>query len=153
MTRRENSRRDGFFRIAVRSRWSSRTGYIQRGEFARTDHPRMRTEREPHIGEYAGKTNAIRDLAQKKSVRRPRPIRTETTARCGLLVVVLQDLIAGLGDLLPVLLQAGQDREVALIDHGAAEALDIARTGRLFLRGTAALILGYRTAGNRNREQ
>src|ERR1700753_279545 len=74
-------------------------------------------------------------------------------AGCGLLAVVLEHLIAGLGDLRPVLLQAGQDGEVALIDHLAAEALDIARTGRLFLRGTAALFLGDRTAGEGNREQ
>ena len=45
--------------------------------------------------------------------------------------MILQHLIAGLGDLRAVLLQAGQDREVTLIDHLAAEVLDIARAGRL----------------------
>jgi hypothetical protein len=126
-------------------------GYIGQ-EVARANRPRMRTDREPHIGEYAAKTNAIRDGSQARAAPRIHPV----TARCGLLVVVLEHLIAGLGYLRAVLLQASQDGEVALINHGAAVALDIARTGRLFLRGAAALrrlLLGYRTAGNANRQQ
>ena len=57
-----------------------------------------------------------------------------------LLAVVFQHLIAGLGQLGAVLLQAGQDGEVALIDDRAAEALNVARTGRLLFRRTAALL-------------
>src|SRR3954451_17745218 len=49
-----------------------------------------------------------------------------------LLVVVLQDLVAGLRDLGPVLLEAGQDGEIALVDDRTAELLHIARAGLLF---------------------
>jgi hypothetical protein len=40
------------------------------------------------------------------------------------------------------LLKASQNGEITLIDHRAAEALDIARTSPLFLRRAAALLLG-----------
>src|SRR5665213_2340449 len=94
-------------------------------------------------------------MACRPEPHRARPVTAPAaaTAGCGLLAVVLEHQIAGLGNLRTVLLQAGQDREVALIDHLAAEALDVARTGRLFLRSAAALLLGDRTAGNGNRKQ
>jgi hypothetical protein len=57
-----------------------------------------------------------------------------------LLAVVLQHLIAGLGQLGAVLLQAGQNGEVALIDDRTAEALNVARTGRLLFRRATALL-------------
>jgi hypothetical protein len=37
-------------------------GYIGRGEVARANRPRMRTDRDPHIGEYATKTNAVSSM-------------------------------------------------------------------------------------------
>jgi hypothetical protein len=36
---------------------------VLNGDFA-CSNPRMRTDREPHIGEYAAKTNAICDCSQ-----------------------------------------------------------------------------------------
>jgi len=68
--------------------------------------------------------------------------------RC-LLPVVFQHLIAGRGQLGTMLLKAGQNGEIALIDHRAAEALNVARTSRLFLRRAAALLLGDGAGGNR----
>jgi hypothetical protein len=56
--------------------------------------------------------------------------------------VVLQHLVAGRRDLRTVLLQAGEDREITLIDDGAAVALDVAVAGGLLLRGAAARRLG-----------
>ena len=41
-------------------------GYISQ-EVARANRPRKRTDREPHIGEYAAKTNAIRDGPQARA--------------------------------------------------------------------------------------
>jgi len=58
-----------------------------------------------------------------------------------LLAVVLQHLVAGRRDLRAVLLQAGEDREVTLIDDGAAVALDVAVAGGLLFRRAAALRL------------
>ena len=66
-----------------------------------------------------------------------------------LLPVVFQHLIAGRGQLGTMFLKAGQNGEVALIDHRAAEALNVARTGRLFLRRAATLLLGDGAGGNR----
>ena len=65
MTRPENSRRGGSFRIAVRSRWSSRTGYIRWKTMVShaSQLARMRRDRAPHIGEYVAKTNAICDFS------------------------------------------------------------------------------------------
>ena len=67
----------------------------------------------------------------------------------GLLPVIFQDLIAGPGQLGTILLQAGQDDEIALIDDLAAVALNVARTGRLLLRRAATLLLGDGTGGKR----
>src|ERR1700676_5044629 len=60
MTRPENSRRGGSCRIAIRSRSSSTTGYsLETVASHRPAPPRMRLDREPHIGEYDVKTNAV----------------------------------------------------------------------------------------------
>src|SRR5471032_1533628 len=111
----------------------------------------MRRDREPHIGEYDTKTNAICDF----------PLIPMASGSCEigpamapLLPVAHQHLIASLGQLGAILLQAGQDDEVALIDHRAAETLNVARTGFLLLRRAAALLLlGDRSGGNRERQQ
>ena len=108
----------------------------------------------PHIGEYAAKTNAI----WARSRMRPAPALTAgigliTTIRCerGLLPVVFQHLIAGGGDLGAILLQAGEDGEVALIDHRTAKALHVAGASLLFFRRSAALLLGEGIRRNRYR--
>ncbi|MBW8903674.1 MAG: hypothetical protein JF566_06955 [Bradyrhizobium sp.] len=72
-----------------------------------------------------------------------------------LLAVILEHLIAGYRQFGTVLLEAGQNGEIALIDNRTAEALDIARTSGLLLRSAAALRLGLggRAGGNRQRQQ
>ena len=64
-----------------------------------------------------------------------------TTGRCegGLLPVVFQTMIASRGDLGAILLQAGQNGEIALIIW-TAEALNVALAGLLLF--PAALLLG-----------
>ncbi|QFI77083.1 hypothetical protein F8237_05045 [Bradyrhizobium betae] len=52
--------------------------------------------------------------------------------RPSLLVVALQNLVAGLRDLGAIFLEAGQDGEIALVDDRTAELLHIARAGLLF---------------------
>jgi hypothetical protein len=110
-------------------------------------------DREPHIGEYDGKTNAICDFS-----RIPRPPNQARKRACGrnygmpvvlLLPMVFQHLITSLGYFGTMLLKAGQNGEIALIDHRAAVALNVARTSRLLLRRAAALLLGDGTGGNR----
>jgi hypothetical protein len=56
-----------------------------------------------------------------------------------LLPVGLQDLIAGHRQLWTILLKAGKNGEIALINHWTAIALNVARTSRLLLRRAAAL--------------
>jgi hypothetical protein len=92
-----------------------------------------------HIGEDAAKTNAVYALPRSGEAR--------------LLPVALEHLVAGRGYLGAILLQAGQDDEIALIDHGTAETLHVARTGFLFLRRTAALSLGKGFGGSGKRQQ
>jgi hypothetical protein len=70
----------------------------------------------------------------------------------GLLPVVLQNLIAGRRDLGAILLEAGQNGEIALVDYRTAEALHVTGTGLLFVRGAAAL-LGEGIRRNRDRQQ
>ena len=111
--------------------------------------PRMERDREPHIGEYDAKTNALRDYPRTTTRQIRADGRRMRDASATLLPVVFQHLIAGLGQFGPILLKARQHREVALIDHRAAVALNVARTGRLFFRRTAALLLGERNARNR----
>jgi hypothetical protein len=102
-------------------------------------------DRVPHIGEYAAKTNAIwahqrmRPVAGDHAGNGPR-----TTGRRegDLLPVVFQNLIASRGDLGAILLQAGQNGEITLIDYRTAEALHVAVAGLLLFRRSAALLLG-----------
>src|SRR5207302_4486468 len=81
------------------------------------------------------------------------PRRGLREASAALLPVVFQHLIAGRGQLGTMFLKAGQNGEVALLDHRAAEALNVARTSRLFLRRAAALLLCDGAGGNRLRQQ
>jgi hypothetical protein len=70
-----------------------------------------------------------------------------------LLAVVLQYLVAGRRYLGPVLLQAGEDHEVTLIDDVAAVALNVTVAGRLLFGRAAARRLGRRLGeGCRGRE-
>ena len=55
----------------------------------------------------------------------------------GLLAVALEDLVAGGADLGTMLLETGQDGEIALVDHRTAELLHVAGAGLLFLRRAA----------------
>jgi hypothetical protein len=77
--------------------------------------------------------------------RPPKPVAGRLAAALigafDLLTVAHQYLIAGRVQLGAILLQTRQNDEIALIDHRAAEALDVARTGLLLLRCTAALLL------------
>src|ERR1700704_5126132 len=71
-----------------------------------------------------------------------------------LLSVILQHLIACRAQFGPMLLEAGQNGEITLIDHRAAEALNVARARPLLLRRAAALLLlGDGASGNRYRQQ
>ena len=103
----------------------------------------------PHIGEYVAKTNAIRDGG-------PIPATPDCSpggrACCGerreLCLAYcpwfFSTLIAGRGQFGTVLLKAGENGEVALIDDRAAVALNVADAGFLLLRRAAALLLGDR---------
>jgi hypothetical protein len=104
--------------------------------------PLMLPDRTPHIGEYGFKTNAIGDGARSG---RAGPLLVQAAgeiadAKCGLLAVVLQHHVTSLGQLGAVLLQAGENSEVALIDHRTAVTLNITGTGRLLLGRSAALL-------------
>lgn len=115
--------------------------------------PRMERDRELHIGEYDAKTNALRDCPRKPLRQIRVDDRRMRDGSATLLPVVFQHLIAGLGQFGPILLKARQHGEVALVDHRAAVALNVARTSRLFFRRTAALLLGNGSAGNRQCQQ
>lgn len=62
-------------------------------------------------------------------------------AAAGLLAVARQHLLACLGELLAILLQAGQNHEIALIHQLAAKARDITGAGILLLLGSAAPLM------------
>jgi len=117
----------------------------------------MRKDREPHIGEYAAKTNAVcgrPQMPQRRLSSRRRAFRGhDRDASAVLLPVIFQHLIARRGQLGAILLQASEDGEVALIDHGAAVALNVAGASLLLLRRAAALLLGNGAGGNRYRQQ
>jgi hypothetical protein len=66
--------------------------------------------------------------------------------------VVFQNLIAAAADPGAILLKASQNDEIALIHQFAAKALDVAGTGFLLFRRTAAL-LGDGTRGKWDRRQ
>ena len=113
-------------------------------------------DRVPHIGEYAAKTNAISAVRAGPRAGSHTPVtRLAATFGCerGLLPVAFQHLIAGGGDLGAILLEAGEDGEVALIDHRAAVALNVAGASGLFLRRATALLLGKGIRRNRYRQQ
>jgi hypothetical protein len=103
----------------------------------------MRMDREPHIGEYDAKTNAICYFSRFPG-RGVKPITAYGASRryaAALLTVGFQHLIAGRGQLGPIFLKTPQNGEIALIDHGTTEALNIARTSLLLFGRTAALLL------------
>src|SRR5437764_14502212 len=107
--------------------------------------PRRRTDREPHIGEYDPKTNAIGGSSQPPAGLNASPRgparRLPDSAWSLLRTVLLEHLVTSHAQFGTMLLKAGQNGEIALIDHRTAVALDIASTGRLLLRGAAALRL------------
>src|SRR5947199_5177993 len=76
-----------------------------------------------------------------------------TDASRALLTVALEDLVAGGADLGTMFLQTRQDGEIALVDHGTAELLHVAGAGLLFLRRSAALLLGEGSGRSRDRQQ
>jgi hypothetical protein len=96
----------------------------------------------PHIGEYAGKTNAFagcKSCNPRVSMGAGWRVSAGLFARKSrLLAVVLQHLVAGRRDLRAVLLQAGENREITLIDDRATVALDVTVAGGLFLRRATA---------------
>ena len=96
----------------------------------------------PHIGEYAGKTNAFagRCAVQPRACHKAvgEVAAGGFGAKRRLLAVVLQHLIAGRRNLRAVLLQAGENHEVALVDDAAAVALNVAVAGGLLFRRAAA---------------
>src|SRR5579872_3202047 len=65
-----------------------------------------------------------------------------------LLAVVDQNLVAGLGELGTILLQAVQDNQIRLIHDRATVLLHVMSTGLLLLRRSAVLI-GERRSGDR----
>jgi hypothetical protein len=109
----------------------------------------------PHIGEYAAKTNAICDFKQIPAASECEAIAVRVRHLfceygLSLLSVIFQHLIAGLAQFGSILLKASQNGEIALIDHRAAEALNVARASPLLLRRAAALLLlGDSAGGNR----
>src|SRR4029453_8415390 len=73
-----------------------------------------------------------------------------------LLAVVLENLVAGRADLRAVFLEAGQDGEIALVNHRTAELLHVAVTGLLLLRCSAPRwlrLLGEGSGRSRERQQ
>src|ERR1700759_4290778 len=72
--------------------------------------------RMPHIGEYATKTNAIHAWKSARHARKRAVAGYRSTIfRLFLLPVVFQNLIASLGQLVPDLLQAAENDEVACV--------------------------------------
>src|ERR1700744_174300 len=116
----------------------------------------MPMDRRPHIGEYVAKTNALppppASLTNSRNRACQRPARRRRDVNAALLPVILQNLIAGGGDLGAMVLQTGQNREIALVHHATAKALDVARAGLLLFRCSAAL-LGHCTGRNSHRQE
>src|SRR6476469_9588831 len=80
--------------------------------------------------------------------------RGRTDVSRALLAVVLENLVAGRADLGAIFLEARQDGEVALVDDRAAVLLDVAGTGLLLVRRSAALLLlGEGSGRSRERQQ
>ena len=84
-------------------------------------------------------------------------VRKKWDLRGALLPVVYQNLIAGIGQLWTILLQAGQYGQVVLIHDGTTIFLNIVSTGLLlFGRATTLLLLrllGDGPSGDRQRQQ
>jgi hypothetical protein len=114
-------------------------------------------DREPHIGEYDAKTNAICDFAHLPAATdqaETRPATARAGQEAALLPVGLEHLIAGRGQFGPIFLKTRQNDEITLIHHGTTEALNIARTSLLFFgRAAALLLLGDGSGGHRYRQQ
>jgi hypothetical protein len=111
--------------------------------------------RQPHIGEYVTKTNAIRAHRQRPAApwNGLRRAFEEGFLRL-LLAVTDQNLIAGLGQLGAILLQAVQNDEVGVVHHRTAEFLNVMGTGFLLLdRSAMLLLLGHSPGRNRQRQQ
>lgn len=68
-----------------------------------------------------------------------------------LLSVAQQHLVAGPAQFRTMLLQTGENGEITLIDHLAAETGDITRAGALFRRSPAMRLLGLRHRDGRTR--
>src|SRR5262245_31135383 len=97
----------------------------------------------PHIGEYAGKTNAFagRRLCGRRLWNdRRQDLPGRFAEKRGLLAVGLQHLVAGGRNFRAVFLQAGKDHKIALVDDAAAVALNVAAAGRLLLLRALALL-------------
>jgi hypothetical protein len=67
--------------------------------------------------------------------------------------VAFQHLVAGCGNLGTVLLQAGKNGEITLIDHRSAKTRHVAGAGFLLLGRSAALLLGEGIRRKRDRQQ
>jgi hypothetical protein len=80
-----------------------------------------------------------------------RPVTVIIGRERGLLPVASQHLIAGSADLGTILLKAGQNAEIALINHCTTVALNIAGAGLLLFRRAA--VLGDGAGGNGYRQQ
>jgi hypothetical protein len=123
--------------------------------FACAGYPVCSSElRQPHIGEYVTKTNAIRAHRRRPAApwNERRRAFEEGFLRL-LLTVIGQDLITSLGELGAILLQAVQNDEVGVVHHRTAEFLDVVSAGLLLLRRSATLLLGDGPAGDRQRQQ
>jgi len=73
MTQPESSRLGESCRIAIHAHWSSGAGYYIRLSVTAQNAVgilRKPSERTPHIGEYALKTNAVCDFSRSRLVRR-----------------------------------------------------------------------------------
>jgi hypothetical protein len=121
--------------------------------FACTGHPGSFAELQPHIGEYATKTNAISGYGHAPNRASKRGAVGFRIKLLGFLLTVIgQDLIAGLGELGTNLLQAVQNDEVGIVHHRAAKFLNVVSAGLLLLRRSAALLLlGDGPTGDRQR--
>src|SRR5579871_3865614 len=118
---------------------------------------------EPHtIARRAAKgTPPYRGIGAQNQCYPSNPERPGTTCRdaipnvngaalTGLLAVGLQNLVAGRADLGTVLLQAGENGEIALINHRTAVLLHVAGAGLLLVRRSATAIgIGGRRKGKR----
>ena len=111
--------------------------------------------RQPHIGEYVTKTNAIRAHRRRPAAPWSGRRRAFEEGFLGLLLTVTdKDLIAGLGQLGAKLLQAAENGEVAIVHYRPAVSLNVRGTGPVLLgRSAVLLLLGHRSGRDRQRQQ